>query len=57
MENPFLREFEINVNDNSSIKTKVKQTGRGATTVSLTIGKDTNANELLSKLAELLTNY
>ena len=57
VENPFLREFEINVNDNSSVKTKVKQTGRGATTVSLTIGKDTNANELLSKLAELLTNY
>ncbi len=56
-ENPFLREFEINVNDNSSIKAKAKQSGRGATTVSLTIGKDIDANEVLSKLADLLTNY
>ena len=56
-ENPFLREFEISVNDNSSIKAKAKQSGKGATTVSLTIGKDVNANEVLSKLAELLKNY
>ena len=30
-ENPFLREFEINVNDNSSIKAKAKQSGRTLT--------------------------
>ena len=56
-ENPFLREFEINVNDNSNIKTKVKQSGRGATSVNLTIGKDVDVNDVLSKLAELLTKY
>ena len=56
-ENPFLREFEINVNDNSSIKAKAKQSGRGATTVNLTIGKDVDVNAVLSKLAELLKNY
>lgn len=56
-QNPFLREFEINVNDNSNIKAKAKQSSKGATTVSLTIGKDINANEVLSKLAELLTRY
>lgn len=57
MNNPFLREFEINVNDNSNIKTKVKQLGRGATSVNLTIGKDIDVNDVLSKLAELLTKY
>lgn len=56
-ENPFLREFEINVNDNSNIKAKAKQSKKGATTVSLTIGKDVDVNAVLSKLAELLTNY
>ena len=55
-ENPFLREFEISVNDNSNIKAKAKQTN-GATTVSLTIGKDVDANAVLSRLAELLKNY
>ena len=56
-ENPFLREFEINVNDNSNIKAKAKQSKKGATTVSLTIGKDVDVNAVLSKLAELLKNY
>ena len=56
-ENPFLREFEINVNDNSNIRAKAKQSGRGATTVSLTIGKDVDVNAVLSNLAELLKNY
>jgi ParB family chromosome partitioning protein len=55
-ENPFLREFEISVNDNSNIKAKAKQSN-GATTVSLTIGKDVDANAVLSRLAELLKNY
>ena len=56
-ENPFLREFEISVNDNSNIKAKAKQSGGGATTVSLTIGKNVDVNAVLSKLAELLKNY
>ena len=56
-ENPFLREFEISVNDNSSIKAKAKQSKAGNTTVSLTISKDVDANDVLSKLAELLKNY
>lgn len=56
-ENPFLREFEISVNDNSNIKAKAKQSGGGATTVSLTIGKNIDVNAVLSKLAELLKNY
>lgn len=56
-ENPFLREFEISVNDNSNIKAKAKQLGGGATTVSLTIGKNVDVNAVLSKLAELLKNY
>ena len=56
-ENPFLREFEISVNDNSNIKAKAKQAGGGATTVSLTIGKNVDVNAVLSKLAELLKNY
>lgn len=56
-ENPFLREFELSVNDNSNIKTKVKLSGRGAANVNLTIGKDVDIDEFLSKLAELLTKY
>lgn len=56
-ENPFLREFEISVNDNSNIRAKAKQSGGGATTVSLTIGKNVDVNAVLSKLAELLKNY
>ncbi|MBQ9869687.1 MAG: ParB/RepB/Spo0J family partition protein [Ruminococcus sp.] len=56
-ENPFLREFEISVNDNSNIKAKAKQSGGGATIVSLTIGKNVDVNAVLSKLAELLKNY
>lgn len=56
-ENPFLREFEISVNDNSNIKAKARQSGRGDTTVSLMIGKDVDVNAVLSKLADLLKNY
>ncbi|MBR7009096.1 MAG: ParB/RepB/Spo0J family partition protein [Ruminococcus sp.] len=57
LDNPFLREFEISVNDRSSVKAKAKQSGRGATSVTLTIGKDVDVNDVLSKLAELLANY
>lgn len=56
-EDPFLKEFEITVNDNSSIKTKAKITGKGDKVVNITIPKSVEAAEVLSALAEILVKY
>ncbi|WP_028504758.1 ParB/RepB/Spo0J family partition protein [Ruminococcus sp. FC2018] len=56
-EDPFLKEFEITVNDNSSIKTKAKITGKGDKMVNITIPKSVEAAEVLSALAEILVKY
>lgn len=55
--NPFLREFELNVNSRSAIKTGIKTSENGVTCISLSVGKQINIDEFLSRLAELLTKY
>ena len=57
VKNPFLREFEVSVKDSSSIKASAREMGKGATVVTLTVGKDTDSKEFLSKLADFLTKY
>ena len=54
-ERPFLKEFEMAVNANSQVKVKAKSESSGGVKVELKLPKETDAEKLLSKLAELLT--
>lgn len=53
-ERPFLKEFEMAVNANSDVKVKAKSDSSGGVRVELRLPKETDAEKLLGKLAELL---
>ena len=53
-ERPFLKEFEMAVNANSDVKVKAKSDSSGGVRVELKVPKETDAEELLKKLAEIL---
>lgn len=54
---PFIKEFEVSVNNNSNIKVTAKAENDGGAKLSLKIGKDCDIEQVLSRLADLLTNY
>lgn len=56
-ERPFLREFEYAVNNSSNIKVRTKSDSSGGVSVNLKLPKETDVQQLLSKLADLLQNY
>ena len=54
-ERPFLKEFEMAVNAASEVKVKAKSDNSGGVKVELKLPKETDAEKLLAKIAELLT--
>lgn len=54
---PFLKEFELSVNANSSIRTKARDGRGGGAEITLSIGRELDAEKVLSKLAELLSQF
>ncbi|MBR1738737.1 MAG: ParB/RepB/Spo0J family partition protein [Ruminococcus sp.] len=54
---PFLKEFEISVNQSSRVRTKVKDEGDGSATVTLKLGRELDTEALLSRLASLLSDF
>ncbi|WP_295153420.1 ParB/RepB/Spo0J family partition protein [uncultured Ruminococcus sp.] len=55
-ERPFLKEFEMAVNANSDVKVKAKSDSSGGVKVELRLPKETDAEVLLGKLAQLLAD-
>ena len=53
-ERPFLKEFEMAVNANSEVKVKARSDNSGGVRVELKLPKETDAETLLAKLADLL---
>ena len=56
-ERPFLKEFEISVNTHSNVKVKAKDDKQGGAKLTFNVGKDVDIQSLLSKLADVLTQY
>lgn len=56
-ERPFLKEFEISVNTHSNVKVKAKDDKQGGAKLTFNVGKDIDIQSLLSKLADVLTQY
>lgn len=54
---PFLKEFELSVNSRSNVKVKTKAESDGGTAVTLRIGRETDIENILGRLAELLTEF
>lgn len=54
---PFLKEFELSVNKNSNIRVKAKNAPGGGVEVNLRIGQEQDMEEVLSQLAQLLSQY
>ncbi len=56
-ERPFVKEFEVSVNDSSNIKVKAKNESDGSVSVKLNIGMEQDIEKVLSKLAQFLEKY
>ena len=54
---PFLKEFEVSVKDHSSVSASAKPTPDGGASVTLRFSKDTNIEEALTKIAQILAEY
>ena len=54
MERPFLKEFEMAVNANSDVKVKARSDSSGGVRVELRLPKETDAEQLLGRLAQML---
>lgn len=56
-ERPFLREFEFAVNQSSNVKVKAKSDTKGGVSLNMKLPKETDMEQLLSKLADILKEY
>lgn len=56
-ERPFLKEFEMSVNNSSNVKVKARSGNDGSVRLDVKIGKEMDLEEILGKIAKLLENY
>lgn len=54
---PFLKEFEASVKDHSSVSASAKSTPDGGAAVTLRFSKDSEIEEILTKIAQILAEY
>lgn len=56
-ERPFLKEFEVSVNTNSNVRVKADPERGGGVKLTMKIGRETDIEAVLSRLAEVLEEY